>query len=167
MRCTLGLQLGGQQAQFTLIRASLPEDNEFETPVWTRLSTILRTHPVKNPNENDEYSFYMKTYSENEGTLEQLVAAGVLEVDASVPAVEQGYSSFPLVKVKIPLSQMAKACSNCERWELCESKDDEATKRMKGCSKCKSESKAWYCNQECQLEHWKEGYPPHRKVCGK
>lgn len=160
---TLGVQLGGQgMAQYVLLRASLPDDDPYEIPLMTRLSSIIREHPITSPDSTGNYKFFIKTYSENEGVLDQLIAAGIVELDNSVQPIKQGFVTFPLVKVKIPLSEMAKQCGSCERWEVA---TDE--KRMSGCSKCKPESKTWYCDKECQVKHWKEGYPAHKKVCGK
>jgi len=160
VQCTLGIQLLDGKAQFLLIRDTLPDDS-YEPALWARLSSIVSSRPLKNPDDQGRYAFYMKTYSENEGVLEQLVAAGIVEQDPS-PPVHQGFVTFPLVYVKIPLKELAKQCGRCERWELC---DDE--KRMRACSRCKEESKTWYCDENCQKEHWKIGYPAHKKVCGK
>lgn len=159
--CTLGVQLHQGQSQFVLLKSKLKEDDPYDTPLWTRLSSVVTSRPVRNPDANGDYTFWMKTYSENEGALEALVEAGVVAVEPEAP-VKQGFVEFPLVKVTIPLAQMAKQCGNCEKWELC---TDEA--RMKACSKCHKESKTWYCDEECQKEHWKTGYPPHKKICGK
>ncbi|KAG8984318.1 hypothetical protein FRB90_005394 [Tulasnella sp. 427] len=159
--CTLGIQLSGAQSQFLLLKAKLQEDDPYDIPLWTRLSSIVTSHPIRNPDADGHYKFYIKTYSENEGALEALVDAGILSVEPVEP-VKQGFVEFPLVKVTIPLRQMAKQCGNCEKWELC---SDE--KRMRGCSGCHDWSKTWYCDEECQKEHWSQGYPAHKKVCGK
>ncbi|KDQ08978.1 hypothetical protein BOTBODRAFT_37505 [Botryobasidium botryosum FD-172 SS1] len=161
-RCTLGVQLSGGQAQYMLILATLPKDDPYATPASSRLSSIITSHPVESPDAQGHYKFYMKTYSENEGVLEYLLDAGIIERDLTASPVAQGYVTFPLVRVKIPIGEMAKVCNGCERWELC---SDE--RRMRGCSGCKPSGKAWYCSVECQKRAWRVGYPAHKEVCGK
>jgi len=158
---TLGVRFSGGQAQYFLVLATLPEDDPFVMPAWSRLSSTITSRPVENPDAQGQYKFYIKTYSENEGVLEYLLEAGIVEQDLT-PPVSQGYVTFPLVRIKIPISEMAKQCGSCERWELC---DDE--KRMKACSGCKPNSKTWYCDANCQKLAWKDGYPAHKGVCGK
>ncbi|KAG9023657.1 hypothetical protein FRB95_012649 [Tulasnella sp. JGI-2019a] len=156
--CTLGVQLGplgSNQAQFLLIAATEPED-PYETPMFSRLSTILDSHPLKTPNGSGDYTFYMKTYSENETFLEQMIEQGTVERIVGAPEVNQGFVSFPLVEAKISLKEMSKQCAYCERWEYV---TDE--KRLRGCSRCK---RVWYCNENHQKQDWKEG---HKKLCGK
>lgn len=165
----MGIMLNGPHTMFTLNVskpppeiAADPEELPYWQPLYTRLSSVVSGHPVENPNSSGQYEFWMKTYSENETALEQMVRLGVITEVKTAGRVPQGYVEFPKVRVTIPLSQMAKRCGNCERWEL--STDE---KRMRMCSRCEPHSKTWYCDEECQRKHWKEGYPPHRKMCGK
>ncbi|KAG8843418.1 hypothetical protein FRB96_004051 [Tulasnella sp. 330] len=118
--CTLGVQLGPldrNQAQFLLITAAEPED-KYETPMWSRLSTILTSHQLQTPNASGDYTFYMKTYSENETFLQQMTEQGILGKVVGTPEVKQGFVSFPLVETKISLKEMSKQCAYCERWEM-------------------------------------------------
>ncbi|KAG8877927.1 hypothetical protein FRB98_006479 [Tulasnella sp. 332] len=156
--CTLGVQLGPldrNQAQFLLITAAEPED-KYETPMWSRLSTILTSHQLQTPNASGDYTFYMKTYSENETFLQQMTEQGILGKVVGTPEVKQGFVSFPLVETKISLKEMSKQCAYCERWEYVMDEN-----RLRGCSGCK---RVWYCDENHQKQDWKEG---HRAVCGK
>ncbi|KAG8873697.1 hypothetical protein FRB97_006533 [Tulasnella sp. 331] len=76
--------------------------------MWSRLSTILTSHQLQTPNASGDYTFYMKTYSENETFLQQMTEQGILGKVVGTPEVKQGFVSFPLVETKISLKEMSK-----------------------------------------------------------
>lgn len=86
-------------------------------------------------------TFWMKTYSENEGVLEQLEAQNILRRTGQVK--KQGYVMLVAVETVLNRGQWAEVCSGCGRREQL---DDEEP-RMLRCGRCKER---YYCNKECQ-----------------
>ncbi|KAG8965983.1 hypothetical protein FRC03_012718 [Tulasnella sp. 419] len=164
----VGIHLAGPNTYFVLARPDIEKprseeddyDDSLISPLWTRLSSLVQGHQLQSPDPRGRHIFWMKTYSENVGLLEQLVKGGIVE--EAGPKVKQGFVEFPLVRCLIPASEMMKQCGSCERWEQV---TDE--KRMRACSRCLDDYKVYYCNEECQAKHWKSGYPAHKKLCGK
>ena len=83
----------------------------------------------------------MKTYSENEGTLEQLEAQNILKRTGQVKT--QGYVTLVAAETVLSRGQWAEVCSGCGRRE--QLGDEEP--RMLRCGRCKE---GYYCNKECQ-----------------
>ncbi|KAL1674369.1 hypothetical protein EV122DRAFT_282100 [Schizophyllum commune] len=129
-----------------------------QAPITTTLSTVSHELPFPPPNPaTGRPVFCMKTYSENEGILTQLVRLGVVEKMNTVE-LQNG----PLVEVLLEDTQIAHACLKCVReyGPLGMSKPFElpGEPRLSRCSKCKV---ARYCNTECQKEDWEM----HKQSC--
>lgn len=117
-------------------------DDPLETsPIITILSTLSSDDPFPRPNpENGNPRFCMKTYTENEGVLEQLVDFGIARPVAQL-------SNGPLVEVLLDDREISHACLNCiEKKGVLGAKFELLGKeRLMRCSGCK---KVFYCNTE-------------------
>ncbi|KAL1741728.1 hypothetical protein HDZ31DRAFT_44787 [Schizophyllum fasciatum] len=129
-----------------------------QAPVTMSLSTVSPELAFPPPNPaTGRAVFCMKTYSENEGVLPQLVAAGVL---ARMETVE--LQGGPLVEVLLQDAEIAHACLYCirEHGALGMAKPYElpGERRLLRCSKCKV---ARYCSAACSREDWES----HKQSC--
>ncbi|KAM0749026.1 hypothetical protein T439DRAFT_59837 [Meredithblackwellia eburnea MCA 4105] len=96
---------------------------------------------------NDHNTFWMKTYSENEGLMEQLLEAGWIRDTGRKRS--QGYATFPLMEILLPEAERARICSSCMK-----SEGDvgfETPERFKRCTRCKL---SYYCSKDCQGVDW-------------
>ncbi|KAF9034452.1 hypothetical protein BDZ89DRAFT_514069 [Hymenopellis radicata] len=99
--------------------------------------------------------FCMKTYSENEGLLPQLIQLGVLQRAPGVAELQNG----PLVDVLLDDWKVSHACLNCTRPGMTGAVFEyQDAPRLQCCSKCKT---AYYCDAQCQKDDWKV----HKKDC--
>lgn len=83
----------------------------------------------------------MKTWSENEGILEQLVDQGILK--KTNVSVRQGYVQLVAVDLCLKEDECVNVCHACYEVEQLDSK-----KKLNRCSKCKD------CSKECQKGVW-------------
>ncbi|TRM59580.1 hypothetical protein BD626DRAFT_436704, partial [Schizophyllum amplum] len=91
----------------------------------------------------------MKTYSENEGMLAQLVALGVLR-KTPLQELEHGLT----VEVVLEETEVSYRCMKCARDGIMDVErpfELPGEPRLQRCSKCKV---ARYCNKTCQREDW-------------
>ncbi|KZV90891.1 hypothetical protein EXIGLDRAFT_740660 [Exidia glandulosa HHB12029] len=128
-----------------------------QSPLTTQLSTISHDDPFPAANpSNGRARFCMKTYTENEGLLPQLVDAGVLTI-AQCPQLQNG----PVVEVMLNDLEISHTCLHCARdgaLSAVETRELPGQPRLPACSKCKV---ARYCNAECQKADWAK----HKKDC--
>ncbi|TRM59582.1 hypothetical protein BD626DRAFT_507625 [Schizophyllum amplum] len=154
--------LGYFYTGWALVLAKPPVDDFNASPleqeaITMMLSTISHDLPFPPPNPATRHPcFCMKTYSENEGMLPQLIALGVLR-KMPIPELQNG----PIVEVALEETEISYACMRCSRdgvvglnkpFEL------PGQPRLQRCSRCKV---ARYCNQTCQKEDWEV----HKQDC--
>lgn len=149
--CRYPLGNNVQNPNFMLIHSRLNPFDEYIDPLFAVL-TAGSSEPLLPSNDLLRKTFWMKTYSENEGILEQLEAQNILRRTGQVKT--QGYVTLVAVETVLSRGQWAEVCSGCGRRE--QLGDDEP--RMQRCGKCKERH---YCTKECQTEDW----PNHKADC--
>ncbi|KAI5888184.1 uncharacterized protein SCHCODRAFT_02635970 [Schizophyllum commune H4-8] len=143
-----------------LATSAKPESSDLveQVPITMMLSTISPelAFPPPNPKSGRQV-FCIKTYSENEGMLEQLISLGVL-AKMNTKELQNG----PLVEVLMKDAWIAHACMKCVRdygpVGLAKPFELPGEPQMLRCSKCKV---ARYCSAECQ----KEDLKAHKQTC--
>ena len=136
--CRYPLGHNVQNPNFMLIHSRLNPFDEYIDPLFAVL-TAGSTEPLLPSNDSLRKSFWMKTYSENQGILEQLEAQNILRRTGQVKT--QGYVTLVAVETVLSRGQWAEVCSGCGRREQL------GEPRMLRCGKCKERH---YCNKECQ-----------------
>jgi len=137
---------------FVTIHSRKLENENEKYPLHTIL-TCGSDAPIARPTQPGAQTFWMKTYSENEGLLESLEEEGILKRTGET--FQQGYVTLIGVETLLVSGAWAEVCHNqsCGKREQLE---DET--RMKKCGRCKD---VYYCDAKCQ----KEGWPVHKKRC--
>ena len=143
---TTKVALGFYYTGWALVLAQQP-DYESSNPLHataltTRLSNNSPDLPFPPPNpQNSRWRFCMKTYSENEGVLQQLIAVGVLQTTS------RDLQSGPLVEVLLEQTQISYCCLQCVNNDGPAGVQFEVPgeARLMRCSQCKI---ARYCNVE-------------------
>lgn len=138
--CRYPLGYNVQNPNFMLIHSRRNPFDEYLDPLFAAL-TAGSPEPLIPSNDPLRKTFWMKTYSENEGILEQLEAQNILRRTGQVK--KQGYVTLVAVETVLNRGQWAEVCSGCKRRE--QLGDEEP--RMLRCGKCKER---YYCNKECQ-----------------
>ncbi|KAG9228584.1 hypothetical protein BJ875DRAFT_477109 [Amylocarpus encephaloides] len=139
-----------QNPNFMLVHARPNPFDEYQGSLYAIL-TAGSDAPLAPSTDPLKKKFWMKTYSENKGMLEQLEAQGILRRTGEEE--EQGYVKLIAVETIIQHGQWAEFCSGCETYE-----DLGGETRLLRCSVCKD---TYYCKKECQTTHW----PLHKAVC--
>jgi hypothetical protein len=138
--CRWPLGQNVQNPNLILIHSRRNPFDEYQDPMYAVL-TAASSEPLTPSNDPLRKTFWMKTYSENEGILEQLEAQNILRRTGRVK--KQGYVTLVAVETVLNRGQWAEICSGCGRREQL---DDEKP-RMLRCGKC---NERYYCNKECQ-----------------
>ncbi|KAF8199751.1 hypothetical protein K438DRAFT_1822419 [Mycena galopus ATCC 62051] len=133
-----------QNPNFTLIHSRLNPFDEYQDPLWTTL-TSSSPAPLTPSSDAAKKKFWMKTYSENEGMLEQLEEQNILRRTGETH--KQGYVTLIAVETVIKVGEWAECCAACGKREQLDSEGP----RMLRCSGCQE---SWYCNKACQTEAW-------------
>ncbi|ORY53982.1 hypothetical protein BCR35DRAFT_310478 [Leucosporidium creatinivorum] len=144
--------LARQGDYFVLAHSTLVDD--MTPPLWAVLSVMAHEDPFPGFSLGGKGSgemFWIKTYSENKGILEQLVEAGWVKVTGRT--LKQGFVTLPMVEVQLEESEISHQCPHCEMFEQVGDAE-----RFKRCQKCK---KRYYCSREHQELDW----PEHKKDC--
>ncbi|KAE9390302.1 hypothetical protein BT96DRAFT_946193 [Gymnopus androsaceus JB14] len=141
------ISIANLYTRFALVLPNEPKsedesDDPLETsPIITILSTLSSDDPFPRPNpENGNPRFCMKTYTENEGVLEQLLSNG------------------PLVEVLLDDREISHACLNCiEKKGVLGAKFEllgkERLMRCSGCKKCQRQGLGEIIRKACKV--WK------------
>lgn len=90
-------------------------------------------------------TFWMKTYSENKGILEQLEKQNILRRTGE--ELDQGFVTLVGVETVLTRGQWSESCHGCGRREQL----DDRKPRMLRCAKCKDR---YYCNKKCQTSQY-------------
>jgi hypothetical protein len=138
--CRYPLGRNIQNPNLMLIHSRRNPFDEYLDPLFAVL-TAGSSEPLTPSNDPLRKTFWMKTYSENEGILEQLEGQNILRRSGQVK--KQGYVMLVAVETVLNRGQWAEVCSGCGRRE--QLGDEEP--RMRRCGKCKE---MYYCNKECQ-----------------
>ncbi|KIK64393.1 hypothetical protein GYMLUDRAFT_195458 [Collybiopsis luxurians FD-317 M1] len=129
------------------------------TPIVTLLSTLPHPDPFPRAHpSNGNSRFYMKTYTENEGILPQLISLGIVRPVDSPQSTE----AYPMVEVMLQEREISHSCLSCIQQLGAASATFEfpgQAQRMMRCSGCKT---VFYCSTDCQRRDWKEG---HKHLC--
>ncbi|CAG8957348.1 hypothetical protein HYFRA_00010774 [Hymenoscyphus fraxineus] len=136
---------------FLLIHAHKNPFDEYQAPMFAML-TASSDDSVRPSADPLKKTFWMKTYSENKGILEQLEAQNILKRTGE--KVNQGYVTLIGVETVLQRGQWSETCHGCGRLEQL----DSVKPRMMRCGKCKDR---YYCNKECQAAGW----PAHKEDC--
>jgi hypothetical protein len=129
-----------QNPNFMLIYSRPNPFDDYQDPLYASL-TAGSPVPLEPSSDPMKKKFWMKTYSENKGILEQLEAQGILKRTGEEE--QQGYITLIAVETLITRGQWAETCSGCGRREQL----GEAEPRMVRCAACQE---FYYCNKECQ-----------------
>jgi hypothetical protein len=138
--CRYPLGENTQNPNFMLIHSCPNPFDEYLDPLFAVL-TAGSAEPLTPSSDPLRKAFWMKTYSENEGLLEQLESQNILKRTGQVK--KQGYVTLVAVETVLTRGQWAEVCHGCGRRE--QLGDEEP--RMVRCSKC---MERYYCNKECQ-----------------
>jgi hypothetical protein len=144
--------LGFAYTHFFLVlphQADVESDDVLQTTrVTTTLNSVSHSLSFVPPNtQTGARRFFMKTYTENEGLLEQLMDLKILKKTGIQ------IEGLPVVEVQLEESELAHACAYHydqqglvdARFELAEPGEGKEVVRYQRCSKCKE---MYYCSQE-------------------
>jgi hypothetical protein len=129
-----------QNSNFMLIHSRPSPFDEYQVPLYASL-TAGSAVPLESSDNPPKKKFWMKTYSGDEGILEQLEEQGILKRTGEEE--QQGCITLIAVETVITKGQWAETCSGCGRWEQLQEK----APRMLRCAACQE---AYYCNKLCQ-----------------
>ncbi|SCZ91912.1 BZ3500_MvSof-1268-A1-R1_Chr5-3g08215 [Microbotryum saponariae] len=147
-------------------------------PIWAVLSNMVPEDPFPGYSTDGNEMFWIKTYSENKGLLEECIKAGWLRPQVSSPPPphpktppenptnstlsllssshnrtgrthKQAFVVYPMCELRLDEQALARHCPACNRYE---SILDE--QRFKRCAKC---HKRYYCQ--------KDDWPSHKLDC--
>ncbi|KAM0792794.1 hypothetical protein ACM66B_002563 [Microbotryomycetes sp. NB124-2] len=125
---------------------------EDEGHIFANLNIMVPKDPFPGRNlAGGGEMFWFKTYSENEGLLEQLEQAGW--VKSTPRTITDELVTLPMVELKLSDAEITQWCAHCERFET-----TSILERYKKCSKCK---RRYYCCVEHQHADW----PEHKLDC--
>ncbi|SGY65901.1 BQ5605_C004g02604 [Microbotryum silenes-dioicae] len=146
-------------------------------PIWAVLSNMVPEDPFPGYSTDGNEMFWIKTYSENKGLLEECITAGwfrpqvFFSSSTSPPGPhlrtpllsysnnrtgrthKQAFVVYPMCELRLDEQALARHCPACNRYE---SILDEH--RFKRCAKCR---KRYYCSAQCQKDDW----PSHKLDC--
>ncbi|KDE05871.1 hypothetical protein MVLG_03814 [Microbotryum lychnidis-dioicae p1A1 Lamole] len=120
-------------------------------PIWAVLSNMVPEDPFPGYSTDGNEMFWIKTYSENKGLLEECITAGWFRPTGRTH--KQAFVVYPMCELRLDEQALARHCPACNRYE---SILDEH--RFKRCAKCR---KRYYCSAQCQKDDW----PSHKLDC--
>lgn len=129
---------------FALVLPTEPDEDSLCPRFLCTLSTIVHKDPFPAPGQNGKPRFSMKTYSENEGVLEQLEALGILRRTGI--SYKQGFVNIPVVEICLEEHELVHACvAHYGDYGSFNPQLEVIGTKHPRCSKCKQ---AYYCDQE-------------------
>ncbi|KAH8585973.1 hypothetical protein B0O99DRAFT_695923 [Bisporella sp. PMI_857] len=112
--CRYPLGYNVENPNLMLIHSRRNPCDEYLDPLFAAF-TAGSSEPPMPTNDPLRKTFWMKTYSENEGILEQLEAQNILRRTGQVK--KQGYVTLIAVETVLNKRQWAEVCSGCGRRE--------------------------------------------------